>query len=59
MGRHRWSGWPGAFCLYCGTPQMLEIAMGNGYFDPYTDTFDTPEHEEEYRETDCPWCRKG
>lgn len=24
---HRWSGWPGAFCLDCGTPHGLEDAL--------------------------------
>lgn len=27
---HRWSGWPGAFCLYCGTEDGDEIALADG-----------------------------
>lgn len=24
---HRWSGWPGAWCLNCGQPDLLEEAL--------------------------------
>lgn len=27
---HRWSGWPGAWCLDCGREDPMEIALGNG-----------------------------
>lgn len=27
---HRWSGWPGAFCLYCGREDQREIALADG-----------------------------
>jgi hypothetical protein len=27
---HRWSGWPGAYCLYCGSEDPREIALGDG-----------------------------
>ena len=32
--KHRWSGWPGAYCMICGFPDLLEIAIGKGDFDP-------------------------
>lgn len=25
---HRWSGWPGAFCLRCGAEDKVEICVG-------------------------------
>lgn len=59
MGHHRWSGWPGAYCMYCGAEHRMEIAIANCYFDPYTETWDTPEHEKEYQETDCPIVPDG
>jgi hypothetical protein len=27
---HRFSGWPGAWCLDCGAPDALEEALANG-----------------------------
>jgi len=27
---HRWSGWPGAYCLYCGGEDANEIALADG-----------------------------
>lgn len=27
---HRWSGWPGAFCLSCGIGDPLEEALADG-----------------------------
>lgn len=35
MAEHRWSGWPGAYCLDCGAKDPREIAMADGsiYFD--------------------------
>jgi predicted RNA-binding Zn-ribbon protein involved in translation (DUF1610 family) len=44
---HRWSGWPGAFCLKCGAPHMLEQALADDKYDPCTDTW----ADEEYRKT--------
>lgn len=42
--RHKWSGWPGAYCLKCGADDPIEIAIGNNWYDPYTDKWDTEEH---------------
>lgn len=30
---HRWSGWPGAWCLDCGCDDPFEIAMAAGKWD--------------------------
>lgn len=34
---HKWSGWPGAYCLVCGVEDMMEYAIGNSYYDPFTE----------------------
>jgi hypothetical protein len=28
VSQHRWSGWPGAFCLACGAEDQAEICVG-------------------------------
>lgn len=33
MSEHKWSGWPGAFCLNCGAEDPLEIALADGRLD--------------------------
>ena len=33
MTAHRWSGWPGAWCLDCGTEDRRELAIADGAFD--------------------------
>lgn len=30
MTEHRWSGWPGAWCLDCGCDDPREIALADG-----------------------------
>lgn len=35
---HRWSGWPGAWCLDCGCDDANEIALADGKYD-----FDNPD----------------
>jgi len=30
MSEHRWSGWPGAWCLDCGAPDPREEALADG-----------------------------
>lgn len=27
MSDHRWSGWPGAWCLDCGDPDQREVCL--------------------------------
>ena len=53
-GNHRWSGWPGAYCMYCFADDLIEIAIGNGYFDPFIDQWDSEEHKAEYTNKPCP-----
>ena len=48
MSRHRWSGWPGAYCLKCGADDPMEYAIGMNYYDPWTGLWDTEEHRQEY-----------
>jgi len=33
MTEHRWSGWPGAWCLDCGCEDPREIALAEGQYD--------------------------
>jgi hypothetical protein len=33
MGEHRWSGWPGAWCLDCGKSDPRETALADGSFE--------------------------
>lgn len=35
MAEHRWSGWPGAWCLDCGIEDQFELAIGDGVYEPY------------------------
>ncbi len=35
---HRWSGWPGAWCLDCGADDPYEIALADGRIDDDPDT---------------------
>jgi hypothetical protein len=37
MAEHRWSGWPGAFCLNCGAEDPREIALA---MDDYEEVCD-------------------
>ena len=45
---HRWSGWPGAHCLKCGSDDYMELAIGNDWYDAFTEKWDIEEHQEEY-----------
>lgn len=45
---HRWSGWPGAWCLDCGVEDQVELAIADGVYDPVENTW----YDEE-RETAC------
>lgn len=41
---HWWSGWPGAWCMRCGVEDAMENAIGEGWYDPFTNQWDTEEH---------------
>lgn len=30
---HKWSGWPGAYCLKCGAGDVAEVALADGWID--------------------------
>ena len=57
MKHHRFSGWPGAYCLDCGSDDPMENALALGWINFLgTDedgigpmVFDTPEHEAEVK----------
>lgn len=53
---HRWSGWPGAYCLKCGSEHALENAIALDWYDPWYDKWDTEEHRIEVENADgfCP-----
>ncbi len=53
MTEHRWSGWPGAWCLDCGAEDRNELAVADGKFEVSADgnTLIIPP---EYANTDCP-----
>jgi len=44
MAEHKWSGWPGAYCLKCFASDPLEQALADNWYDPIDDTWDTEEH---------------
>ena len=56
MPAHKWSGWPGAYCLKCGCEHALENAMAMGWYDPFEEKWDTEEHRKEVEQADgfCP-----
>lgn len=39
---HRWSGWPGAWCLDCGCDDPYEIALADGLID-FVDDPESPD----------------
>lgn len=46
---HQWSGWPGAFCLRCGSGQVMEIAVADDWVDfgpGIPDTWKSEDHKE-------------
>lgn len=51
MTEHRWSGWPGAWCLDCGCEDPVEIALADGTMIEVDDPaaplgfrYEAPEH---------------
>ena len=52
MKEHKWSGWPGAVCLVCGSEDPLENAIAMEWYECYPDEiggvverWDTEEHK--------------
>ena len=59
MGQHKWSNsWPGNICLRCGSDDPLENALAVGWYDPFTQTFDTEAHRLEVERAfgNCPFA---
>lgn len=50
MKSHRWSGWPGAFCLDCGQEDGMELAVCCGDYDPYRGTWLNEETKKRYEQ---------
>lgn len=55
---HRWSGWPGAFCLDCFQEDGMEIAVADNAYDPYEGTWRSPEDQAYYLKNWPPECPK-
>lgn len=53
MITHRWSGWPGAWCLDCGCEDRHEIAIADGAFE-VSDDGKTIIIAPEYKNGECP-----
>lgn len=52
---HRWSGWPGAWCLDCGADDPFERALADGVLVETGEGFDIPEAlREQYTLGPCP-----
>lgn len=56
MANHRWSGWPGAWCLDCGQEDGMEIAVARGDYDPYSEQWASPILASLYRKVYPPEC---
>jgi len=50
---HRWSGWPGAWCMTCGIEDPVENALGD------TGTKMDDKTGELHPEPYCPPCKTG
>ena len=64
---HHWYGWPGAWCMDCGAFDPWEEVIGEGVYDPYTETWRDESKKKEVEERDkcyvlynekCPQCKK-
>ena len=49
---HRWSGWPGAWCLDCGRDDPAELAYADGKVDEHGDLLPDALTEEDLKP--CP-----
>ena len=44
---HAWAmSWPGNFCTHCGAEDAMENAIGEGWYDPMSETWGAPEQKE-------------
>ena len=56
MTAHRWSGWPGAWCLDCGVEDTTEIAIADGalFVNEREEWEWEPGKKELYMPSECP-----
>jgi hypothetical protein len=60
MAEHRWSGWPGAWCLDCGAEDAGEACLAEECFGViscvrgHTQCTDHPQAECRHKNTPCP-----
>lgn len=61
MGKHKFSGWPGATCLLCHAGDALEDALAMNWYDPISGEFDTEEHKNDVckAQNNCPYTKEG
>lgn len=45
---HHWSGWPGAYCLHCGSEDPMEIANADNEYDAWESTWRTEEARQRF-----------
>jgi len=63
MTEHHWSGWPGAFCFHCGSDDPMETAIGNGWYDPYSEKWISDKKKLKYeaanvcKPPEIPWSK--
>ena len=44
--KHKWKlCWPGNYCVECGMDDPVEKAITDNWYDPYTEKWDSLEHE--------------
>lgn len=53
-GDHRWSGWPGAWCLDCGAECKAELACCDPRYDVETGEWEGGSCPPEYVQEPCP-----
>ncbi len=56
---HNWSGWPGAWCLDCGQEDTMELAIADGLYDPYAETWAEGVNPADYLHKPCPHPGEG
>lgn len=62
MENHRWSGWPGAYCLDCGTEDPIEEALATGNYIEVEDKTTPMGFHYEFPDvvlTECPYPNEG
>jgi hypothetical protein len=58
MAGHRWSGWPGAYCLDCGAEDPIEVCIADGCYVDDEDGMPLHPCMKHSEASDCPGCVK-